>query len=153
MTVDERLKELGIELPGPRKPGGTIEPLVVSGKTVYVSGQGPITDGKALYQGVVGRDVSEQEGYDAARLCAINALGALKAGLGGLDRVARVVKVLGFVASAPDFYGQPAVMNGASELLLQVLGERGRHARSALGTSVLPGNIPVEVEFIFELAE
>ncbi|MEX2541049.1 MAG: RidA family protein, partial [Trueperaceae bacterium] len=104
------------------------------------------------YQGAVGGDVSEEEGYDAARICAINALGALQGALGDLDRIQQVVKLLGFVASAPGFHRQPFVINGASDFLVDVFGDKGRHARSALGTSVLPFNIPVEIEFIVEIS-
>ncbi|MEX2536083.1 MAG: RidA family protein [Trueperaceae bacterium] len=152
MRVEQRLKDMGVRLPMPSKPVANFESLVVSGSLVFVSGQGPLENGKPLYQGVVGREVSEAEAYDAARVCAINALGALQAALGDLDKISRVVKLLGFVASAPQFYRQPFVINGASDFMVDVFGDRGRHARSAIGTSILPFNIPVEIEFIFELA-
>lgn len=151
MEIEKRLETMGIDLPAPQEPVANFVSLTVSGNLVVVSGQGPLRDGKPVYQGVVGSTVSEPEAYDAARICAINAVGALKAGLGDLDRISRAVKLLGFVASAPDFYRQPFVINGASDFLVETFGDRGRHARSAIGTSVLPFNIPVEVEFIFEL--
>lgn len=150
MRIEKRLEEMGVELPPVSTPIANFESLVVSGNLVYVSGQGPLRDGKPVYQGRVGDQVCEEDAYDAARICAINAIAVLKAGLGDLDRIVRVVKILGFVASASDFHRQPFVLNGASDLLVDVFRERGRHARSAIGTSVLPFDIPVEVEFIFE---
>lgn len=151
MSAEERLRLLGIELPSPPQPIALYRPVVVSGNLAYVSGQGPTIDGQPVVRGRVGDDVSEEEGARAARLCALNALAALRAEFRSLDKVARIVKVLGFVACAPDFYRQPAVMNGASALLNDVFPVG--HARSAIGTSVLPSNIPVEVELIAELAE
>jgi enamine deaminase RidA (YjgF/YER057c/UK114 family) len=151
MQVEHRLDQLGIELPIAPSPVANFQNGVVTGSLVYVSGQGPIVGGVPAYLGAVGGEVSEEEGYDAARICAINGLAVLKATVGDLDRVARVVKLLGFVASAPGYHRQPFVVDGASDFLAEVFGDRGRHARSAIGTSILPFNIPVEIEFMFEL--
>jgi enamine deaminase RidA (YjgF/YER057c/UK114 family) len=151
MTFDERLAELGIELPAVPKPIGAYVLSVQTGNLLYTSGIGPQRDGQFPYQGKVGAELSIEEGQAAARLCMLNLLSLIRDAVGSLDRVSRVVKVLGFVASAPGFNDQPLVMNGASELLQQVLGERGRHARSAIGVNELPRNIPVEIEMIVEL--
>ena len=151
MTIDERLIELGITLPDLPKPIGAYVLSVQTGNLLYTSGIGPQEHGQFPYQGRVGAELSLEEGQAAARLCMLNLLSLIRQAAGSLDRVARVVKVLGFVASAPGFGDQPRVMNGASELLLQVLGERGKHARSAIGVNELPGHIPVEIEMIVEL--
>jgi enamine deaminase RidA (YjgF/YER057c/UK114 family) len=151
MTIDERLAELGIELPAVPKPIGAYVLSVQTGNLLYTSGIGPQRDGKFPYQGKVGAELTIEEGRSAARLCMLNLLSLIRDAVGNLDRVGRVVKVLGFVASASGFNDQPLVMNGASELLQQVLGERGRHARSAIGVNELPRNIPVEIEMIVEL--
>jgi enamine deaminase RidA (YjgF/YER057c/UK114 family) len=151
MTVDDRLAELGIELPAVPKPIGAYVLSVQTGNLLYTSGIGPQRDGQFPYQGKVGAELSIEDGRAAARLCMLNLLSLIRDAVGSLDRVGRVVKVLGFVASAPGFNDQPLVMNGASELLQQVLGERGRHARSAIGVNELPRNIPVEIEMIVEL--
>lgn len=145
--VEQRLRELGFELPSP-PPIGKIEPVKRVDRLVFVSGHGPERDGKAVIVGRVGAEVSLEEGYRAAQLCALNCLASLKRFLGDLDRIDEIVKVLGFVNSAPGFSQQPAVMHGFTDLLVELFGERGRHARSAIGTSDLPGNIPVEVEMI-----
>ncbi len=150
--IEGRLRELGMELPPVPKPVAEYVPAKRVGDLVYVSGQGPIQDGKPAYVGRVGADVSVSQGYEAARLCMLNCLAAVKMVAGSLDRVAEVVHVRGFVSSAPEFYDQPKVVNGASELLVKLFGDRGRHARAALGTSALPGNIPVEVEMVVRLA-
>jgi enamine deaminase RidA (YjgF/YER057c/UK114 family) len=146
-----KLAELGLELPAVVPPLAAYVPAVQSGNLVYVSGQLPIVDGQLLATGQVGAGVSPEQAKDLAQQCALNALAAVDA-LVGLERVAKVVKLVGFVASADDFTGQPAVINGASELLGEVFGEAGRHARSAVGVSVLPLSAPVEIEAIFELA-
>lgn len=151
-NVEARLAQAGIDLPDTRPPIANYAPAVTSGRLVFVSGQGPIIDGKPAYRGRVGATVSESEGIEAARICAINTLAVLKQHVTNLDRVKRVVKVLGFVASADDFERQPFVMNGASDLLHLAFGpEWGSHARSAIGTSKLPFDIPVEIEVAFEL--
>jgi enamine deaminase RidA (YjgF/YER057c/UK114 family) len=152
MTIDERLVELGIELPEVPQPIGAYVLYVQTGSLLYTSGIGPQEHGQFPFKGKVGDGgLSIEEGRAAARLCMLNLLSLVKQGAGSLDRVERVVKVLGFVASAAGFNDQPLVMNGASELLGQVFGERGRHARSAIGVNELPRDIPVEIEMIVEL--
>ena len=151
MSPKERLAELGLELPPVTPPVAAYLPAVQSGNHVYVSGQVPVADGKLLAAGKVGAEVTTDEAKELARRCALNALAAVDA-LVGLDRVTRVVKVLGFVASASGFTGQPAVVNGASELFAEVFGPAGQHARSAVGVAELPLGAPVEVEAIFEVA-
>ncbi len=148
MTPEERLAQLRITLPEPPSPVASYVPAVTAGGLVFVAGQGPLVDGKPLYQGKVGGELSEEEGYQAARIAGLNVLAVLRSHLGTLNRVRRVVKVTAWVNSAPEFDRQPFVANGASDLFLQVFGESGRHARSAVGTNVLPFHIPVEVEAI-----
>jgi len=150
MTWSERLKELGIELPGVAAPLAAYVPAVRSGSNVYTSGQLPFVEGVLAATGKVGREISPEEAKDHARTCALNALAAVHA-LAGIDSVRRVVKVVGFVASAEGFTGQPAVVNGASELLGEVFGDAGIHARSAVGVAELPIGSPVEVELIVEV--
>ncbi len=145
-----RLQALDITLPAVTAPVAAYVPAVQSGALVYTSGQLPFVDGALPMTGMVGVDVTAEQAKDLARSCALNALAAVHA-LVGIDAVVRVVKVVGFVASAPGFTGQPAVVNGASELLGQVFGEAGRHARSAVGVAELPMGAPVEVELIVEL--
>ncbi|GGP40473.1 RidA family protein [Streptomyces griseoincarnatus] len=152
-VVESRLAELGLSLPEVVPPLASYQPAVVSGRYVFTSGQLPMVDGKLPVTGKVGAEVTPEEAKDLARTCALNALAAVKSVVGDLDRVARVVKVVGFVASAADFTGQPAVVNGASELLGEVLGDKGVHARSAVGVAVLPLDAPVEVEMQVELTE
>jgi enamine deaminase RidA (YjgF/YER057c/UK114 family) len=142
--VEERLKELGVKLPVVSKPVAEYVPAKRVGNLVYVSGQGPIRDGKAVYVGRVGKEVSLDEAYKAAEICALNCLAAIKSVVGSLETVEEIVQVRG----ADDFHDQPKVMNGASELLTKAFGDCGRHVRAALGTSNLPGNIPVEIEMI-----
>jgi enamine deaminase RidA (YjgF/YER057c/UK114 family) len=150
-TPEERIEELGIALPGAITPLAAYVPTVRSGGMVYVSGQVPLVEGKVAYTGRLGTSaLSLEDGVQAARRCAINVLAALKAELGELSRVRRVVKVTGFVASEPDFADQPKVINGASELFVEVFGEAGKHARSAIGVAALPLGVPVEVEAIVE---
>jgi len=146
-----KLAELGLTLPSVVPPLASYVPAVQSGNYVYVSGQLPMVDGKLPYTGKVGADVTPEQGTEMARYCALNALAAIDA-LVGLGRVVKIVKVTGFVASAEGFTGQPAVVNGASNLFGDVLGELGRHARSAVGVSELPLGAPVEVEVIAEIA-
>jgi len=148
MNAEARLKELGFELPEVPKPVAEYVPAKRAGDLVYVSGQGPIRDGTPVYIGRVGAEVSPEDAYKAAQICALNCLAAVKSLVGSLDAVEEIVQVRGFVNSAPDFHDQPKVVNGASELLVKLFGERGRHARAALGTSNLPLNIPVEVELV-----
>lgn len=146
----DRLAELSIELPPVAPPAASYLPAVRSGSFVYTSGQLPLVDGKLTVHGKVGADVMPDVAARQARICALNALAAVHA-LVGLPAVARVVKVVGFVASVPDFTGQPAVVNGASELLLEVFGDLGAHARSAVGVAALPMDAPVEVELVVEI--
>jgi enamine deaminase RidA (YjgF/YER057c/UK114 family) len=150
-SYEARLKELKIELPPAPKPIAAYVPAVQTGDLIFLAGQGPIREGKVTITGKVGSDLSEEQGYKAARETVLVSLAALKAEIGSLDRVKRIVKLTGFVNSAPGFTRQPWVINGASELLVEVFGEAGKHARSAVGTSDLPLNIPVEIELIVEV--
>lgn len=149
-TVSARLAELGLRLPPVPPPVAAYVPAVRTGQHVYTSGQLPMVDASLMATGKVGSEISADEAAGLARICALNALAAVHA-LVGIDSVIRVVKVVGFVASAPDFTGQPDVVNGASNLLAEVLGEAGAHARSAVGVSVLPLDAPVEIELIVEV--
>ena len=152
--IDERLKELGIELPEAAAPVANYVAALRSGNQLFISGQLPLKDGKPLATGHLGGDVSVEDGAAAARQCGLNILAQAKAALNGdLDRIERCVKLVGFVSSRPDFTGQPPVVNGASDLMVEVLGEKGRHARSAVGVAVLPLNVAVEVEAIFEIRD
>jgi enamine deaminase RidA (YjgF/YER057c/UK114 family) len=145
-TVESRLAELGLTVPEVVRPLAAYVPAVRSGEYVFTSGQLPMVAGKLETTGKVGDTVTADRAKALARICALNALAAVKSVIGDLDRIEQVVKVVGFVASAPDFTGQPAVVNGASELLGEVLGDAGVHARSAVGVAVLPLDAPVEVE-------
>jgi len=151
-SPEQRLAALGLTLPAVAKPLAAYVPAVVSGGFVYTSGQLPFVDGQLLTTGKVGADVGVAEAAALARTCALNALAAAASAAGSLSAIRRIVKVTGFVSSAPDFTGQAQVINGASELLIEVFGEAGRHARSAVGMAVLPLDTPVEVELIAELA-
>ena len=152
MSAEERLAQLNVELPPPPKPAGVYKPIVITGNMAYVSGHGPLKPDGTMFTGRVGSDVDQQAGYDAARQVGLAILATLKANLGSLDRVVRVVKVLGMVNAAPDFQNHPAVINGCSELFAQVFGEdHGVGARSAVGMGSLPFNISAEVEVIFEI--
>jgi len=153
VSPEERLKELGIELPGTPSPLGAYVPCVRSGNLLFLSGMLPLRDGKLTRTGRVGKEVSVSDAQEDATQVVINALSIVKAELGTLKRVFRCVKVTGFIASAADFVQQPAVLNAASELLLAIFGDRGRHARVAVGVPVLPLNSPLEVEFIFEVTD
>ncbi|NEB76262.1 RidA family protein [Streptomyces sp. SID14478] len=152
-AVEDKLASMGLELPPVVPPVAAYQPAVQSGVYVYTAGQLPMVDGVLTLTGKVGDEVEPEQAKDLARTCALNALAAVKSVAGDLDRIARVVKVVGFVASATDFTGQPAVINGASELLGEVLGDKGVHARSAVGVAVLPLDAPVEVEIQVELTE
>ncbi|MEK4241988.1 RidA family protein [Janibacter indicus] len=144
--IDDRLAELSITLTDPPAPAGAYVPAIVDGHHVLTSGQLPLVDGALPVTGHVGAEVDPEQAKEMARLCAINALAAIRGAIGDLDRVEQVVKVVGFVSSAPDFTGQPGVINGASELLGEVFGAAGEHARSAVGVAALPLGTPVEVE-------
>lgn len=153
-AAEDKLAQLGVTLPDSPSPIANYVPAVRTGNLLYLSGVGPAAkpDGK-VPAGKVGSDLTVEEGYEAARLVGINLLARLKAELGDLDRVTRVVKLLSMVNSAPDFTQPPAVANGCSDLLVEVFGEKGRHARSAVGMAALPNNIPVEIEMIVEVQE
>jgi enamine deaminase RidA (YjgF/YER057c/UK114 family) len=150
-TPEERLAELGLTVPSVVPPLAAYIPAVRSGNLVFTAGQLPAREGQMLATGKVGAEVSVEDAVACARQCALNALAAVKAEVGELSAVRRVVKAVVFVASAPDFTGQPGVANGASELLGEVFGDTGRHARSAVGVSVLPLDVPVEVELVVEV--
>ena len=152
-SPEERLAALGLTLPEVVAPVAAYVPAVRSGSMIYTAGQLPVVDGKLVATGKVGAEVGVAEAAALARTCALNALAAAASVAGGLAGIRRVVKVTGFVASAPDFTGQPQVVNGASELLLEIFGEAGRHARSAVGMAVLPLDAPVEVELIAEIRD
>jgi enamine deaminase RidA (YjgF/YER057c/UK114 family) len=149
--VADRLAELGLALPDVAAPVAAYVPAVRTGNLVWSSGQLPLVDGSLLATGKVGAEVDPEQAKDLARVCALNALAAVGSAVGDLDAVRRVVKVVGFVASAPSFTGQPGVVNGASELLGDVFGDAGRHARSAVGVAALPLDAPVEVEVVVEV--
>ena len=151
-TPEERLAELGLSIPAVAKPVAAYVPAVRTGSYVYTSGQLPMVAGQLAETGKVGAEVTPERAKELAQICALNALAAVKAEVGDLSMVTRVVKVVGFVASAPDFTGQPGVVNGASELLGAVFGDAGVHARSAVGVAVLPLDAPVEVEIVVEVA-
>ncbi|MBO6949484.1 MAG: RidA family protein [Rhodospirillales bacterium] len=151
--IESRLQELGIELPEAAAPAANYIPYVVSGNLVFVAGQITLKNGKIEYTGKVGDDLSVDDGYQAARLCGLNLLAQAKAAAGGdLDKIKRVVKLGGFVNSGPDFSNQPEVINGASDLMVDVFGENGKHARFAVSAGSLPRNVAVEIDGIFELA-
>jgi enamine deaminase RidA (YjgF/YER057c/UK114 family) len=148
---EDKLAELGLSLPPVAAPVAAYVPSLRTGNYVYTSGQLPMVDGGLAAAGKVGAEIEPEQAKEFARTCALNALAAVKAEIGDLGKVRRVVKVVGFVASAPDFTGQPGVVNGASELLGEIFGDRGKHARSAVGVAVLPLDAPVEVEMVVEV--
>ena len=150
--IDARLKELGIVIPEVATPVASYVPAQVTGNLLYTAGQLPFFDGALLATGKVGGEVTATEAIELARVCTLNALAAAQSLLGSLDRIKQIVKVNGFVASTPDFIGQPTVLNGASELLGEIFGDVGKHARAAVGVAVLPLDAPVEVELIIEFA-
>ncbi len=152
-VIDQRLAELGIELPKAAAPAANYVPFVVSGKHVFVAGQMPVESGDIMYRGRLGDGMTVDDGYQAARLCALNIIAQVKEACGGnLDRVVRCVKLGGFVNSTPDFTDQPKVLNGASDLMIEVFDEKGRHARFAVGAPALPLGVAVEVDAVFEIA-
>ncbi|MEZ7820039.1 MAG: RidA family protein [Aquiluna sp.] len=150
--VEQRLTEMGFTLPEVAAPAGSYLPAMISGNLVFTAGQIPLIEGKLMATGKLGAEITAEHGAEIAQRCALNALAAVKSVLGDLDRVKQVVKVVGFVSSVPGFSSQPAVINGASEFLQQVFGDAGKHARSAVGVSVLPLDAPVEIELIVEFS-
>ncbi len=151
MTPEERLAELGLTIPPVAAPVAAYVPAVRTGSYVYTAGQLPLRDGELIHTGKVGAGVSPEEGYECARQCALNALAAISSQVGDLSAITRVVKLVGFVSSDPAFTAQPQVVNGASEMLGQIFGDIGQHARSAVGVPVLPLDAPVEVELVVEV--
>jgi enamine deaminase RidA (YjgF/YER057c/UK114 family) len=151
VSVDDRLRELGIELPAPPAPVASYVPVAVAGGLAFVAGQGAVIDGEILHPGHVGDDVTVEQAQEAARRCALQALAALKAELGSLDRIRRIANVTVYVTSAPGFTQQPLVANGASDLLVEVFGDAGKHARAAVGVPELPLGLSVEVAVIAEV--
>mgnify|MGYP002640407607 FL=1 len=150
--IEARLKELGIELPEAASPAANYIPFVVTGKLVFISGQITLLNGKIIHQGRIGDGLTVDDGYQAARLCGLNLLAQLKVAAGGdLDNVSRVVKLGGFVNSVPTFTDQPEVINGASDLMVEVFGDSGKHARFAVSAGALPRNVSVEIDGVFEL--
>ena len=151
--VEDRLKALGLEIPQAMAPVANYVPFVISGNLLSISGQIPMKDGKLAYTGIVGDTVSLEDAADAARVCAINLIAQMKSALGGdLERVVRIVKLGGFVASTPSYTDHPKVINGASDLMVDVFADKGRHSRSAVGVSSLPLGVPVEVDALVEIS-
>lgn len=153
MNIEERLSDLGIEIPEAPRPVAAYVPGVVAGNLVFVSGQLPLVRGELLFCGKLGVDLNIEQGAAAARQAVLNCLGVLKALLGDLNRIERIVKITGYVQSGEDFHAQPRVLNGASALLEEIFGERGRHARVAVGVNALPLNAPCEVELIAQIED
>ncbi|MEW6662286.1 MAG: RidA family protein [Bacillota bacterium] len=151
MSAEEKLQELGIELPEAPKPVAAYVPAVKMGDYVYTSGQIPFVKGELKFKGKVGHEISEKEAYEAAKVCALNCLSTVKGLIGSLDKIEKIVKLTGFVNSAPGFNQQPKVINGASEFLGEIFGEKGQHARSVVGVSELPIDAAVEVEMIVKV--
>ena len=149
--IEERIKELGLTLPAAPSPMANYVTARRTGNLLFFSGAGPFEEGKPVVFGKVGNELSQEEGYQAARLTGLNLIAQLKKELGDLDRIKQFVKVQAFVVSSPDFMAQPAVMNGVSDLFVEVFGEKGKHARTAVAVPQLPFNIPIEVEMIVEI--
>jgi enamine deaminase RidA (YjgF/YER057c/UK114 family) len=152
MAAEARLKQLGIELPSPPTPMGSYVTAVRAGRLLFLSGHGPTRNGHVVHRGRVGRDLTIEQGQEAARLTGLNLLASIRRALGSLDRVRRIVKVLGMVRCTEDFVDHPKVINGFSDLMVEVFGEAGRHARSAVGMTSLPSGIAVEIEMVVEVA-
>ncbi len=153
MTIEAKLSQMGLKLPAAGRPVANYVPAVRSGNLIFLSGHGPVLDDGSLITGKVGADLTLDEGYNAARQVALILLASLKSEIGDLDNLRRVVKLLGMVNCTPDFTDQPRVINGASDLLVEIFGEKGRHARSAVGMNALPMNIAVEIEMIVEIED
>ncbi len=150
-NVENKIKELGLQLPEPPKPLAAYIPAKKTGNLVFTAGQLPMVNGELILKGLLGQDVEINAAYTAAKICTLNALAAIKGVIGDLDQIKQVVKVVGYVASVPTFTQQPADVNGASELLLEIFSEKGKHARSAVGMAVLPLNAAVEIELTVEI--
>ena len=150
-SIEKRLLELGVELPTPAAPAANYVPYVTTGNLLVTSGQLPMKDGKLMAMGLLGRELGTEAGKLAAKWCAVNVLAQARAALGELERIERIVKITVFVAATPDFTEQHLVANGASDFLVAALGERGHHARSAVGSAALPMNAPVEIEALIEI--
>ncbi len=150
-NIENKIKELGLQLPEPPKPLAAYIPAKQVGNLVFTAGQLPMVNGEIILKGLLGQDVEIDPAYNAAKICTLNALSAIKGVIGDLDKIKQVVRVVGYVASFPTFIQQPAVVNGASELLLEIFGENGKHARSAVGMAVLPLNAAVEIELTVEI--
>ncbi|MEK6617702.1 MAG: RidA family protein [Nitrospirota bacterium] len=152
MSVEQKLIQLGITLPAPPKPVATYVPAVQAGDLLFLSGVIPFRNGKLTVEGKLGRDLTVEQGYEAARIALLNALAIVRSEIGTLDRVRKVVRLVGHVASAEGFVQQPAVVNGASDLLVRIFDDAGRHARVAIGAAELPLNSPIELELIFQIS-
>ena len=150
-NIENKIKDLGLQLPEPPKPLAAYIPAKQVGNLVFTAGQLPMVNGEIILKGLLGQDVEIDPAYNAAKICTLNALSAIKDVIGDLDKIKQVVRVVGYVASVPTFTQQPAVVNGASELLLEIFGENGKHARSAVGMAVLPLNAAVEIELTVEV--
>lgn len=153
VRIEERLRRLGVEIPEPATPVAAYVPYVRTGNLIFISGQDCRVDGELKYTGKVGKDVGEEEAYEAAKITAINLLAILKSAIGDLNKVKRIVNLHGYVNSAPGFVRQPMVINGASEFLVEVFGDKGKHSRCALSCNELPFDTPVEVEMIVEVED
>ena len=150
-NIENKIKDLGLQLPEPPKPLAAYIPAKQTGNLVFTAGQLPMVNGEIILKGLLGQDVEIEPAYNAAKICTLNALSAIKGVIGDLDKIKQVVRVVGYVASVPTFTQQPAVVNGASEFLLEVFGDKGKHARSAVGMAVLPLNAAVEIELTVEI--
>jgi len=151
MSIEAKLQEMGLELPPAPKPVAAYVPAVKIDGYIYTSGQIPLLNGELKYKGKIGKDLEEKQGYEAAKLCALNCLSVIKAQIGSLDSIEKIIKVVGFVNSAPGFSAQPKVVNGASEFLGQLFGDKGQHARSAVGVNELPLDAACEVEMVVKI--
>jgi len=151
MEIEKKMRGLGLELPEVPKPVASYVPAVRSGNYVYTSGQVPFVKGELMHRGKLGGDLTIEQGYECARVTALNCLAAVKSVIDDLDRVKRIVRVTGFINSAPGFTDQPKVLNGASDLLVEIFGERGKHSRLAIGTSELPLGAPLEIDMVVEI--
>ena len=150
-NIENKIKELGLQLPEPPKPLAAYIPAKQAGNLVFTAGQLPMVNGEIILKGLLGQEIEIEPAYNAAKICTLNALSAIKGVIGDLDKIKQVVRVVGYVASVPTFTQQPAVVNGASEFLLEVFGDKGKHARSAVGMAVLPLNAAVEIELTVEI--